>query len=151
MKTWILGVLAVSAVLQLARPDRIDIQAAGTVDIMRQPSDNTCWATVATMLVRWRDQKPYTLEEAMTLAGPHHLVAFKSDQPLQAAGKDDFLASLGLMAEAPQDFTIAGWGELLDQYGPLWVTLQSGRLFSVTRSSSSASRGTGRRMGPSSE
>jgi len=110
----------------------IDVDLSEQITPVRQTSTNTCWASVATMLVSWRDGKPYTIIEAMADAGEEYARAFENNRPLMGTDKDRFLAALRVEAEAPQDFSLSGWVDLLRKYGPLWVTTEGpGDVFSV--------------------
>lgn len=103
---------------------RIDYTIAGRVPILKQPDEMSCWATVATMLVSWRDNKQYQIEEVIDRAGPQYLQVFLSGQGLDPSKKSGFLSAIGLKSEAPQSFTVEGWLSLLKNHGPLWVTTQ---------------------------
>jgi hypothetical protein len=92
------------------------------VPLLQQPSDNTCWATVATMMMSWHDKTSYTIEAAMGRAGSQYQTMVKNDQGLLGRDKPAFLAAGGLQSEAPQDYTVEGMAELIQKYGPLWVT-----------------------------
>lgn len=94
----------------------------GLVPALAQPSDNTCWATSATMMVSWHDNASYTIEQVMDMAGQVYRDKFTSDQGLASSEKADFLAALGLQGEPPMDYTVDGLLSLLQSYGPLWAT-----------------------------
>lgn len=92
------------------------------VPLRQQPSDNTCWATVATMMVSWHDQASYMIDAAMGRAGAEYQSMVKNDQGLLGRDKPAFLAAAGLQSEAPQDYTVEGLAELIQKFGPLWIT-----------------------------
>src|SRR3954449_12424834 len=99
-------------VLTLARPaaaDDIDYAVPGVVPKLQQPSDNTCWATAATMLLSWKDQKSYPIKTSAEKAGAQYAKMFDDDQGLDRAKKPAFLRALGLKTEAPQNYTVEGW------------------------------------------
>ncbi|MFL5652799.1 MAG: papain-like cysteine protease family protein [Ktedonobacteraceae bacterium] len=81
----------------------------GVVPAIAQPSENTCWATAATMLVSWRDQASYAIEQVMDAAGSE---------------KENFLFVLGFQGEQPMNYTVDGLLSLLQSYGPLWITTE---------------------------
>ena len=94
----------------------------GIFNVLAQPTGNSCWATAFTMLKSWRVQQSMTIEQALATVGREWVEKFKRDDGLSADDKPMFLASAGLVAEPPQNFSVAGWEQLLRQYGPLWVT-----------------------------
>lgn len=104
----------------LSRP--VDYTVPGIVGPEAQPSSMTCWATVTTMMIGWRDQMSYPIETALAEVGPSYVAKFRANQGLSAAEKGPFLAAAGLEAEPPMSFTLEAWEQMLRDYGPLWVT-----------------------------
>jgi hypothetical protein len=100
----------------------------GSVPHVLQEGSFDCWAAAAAMMLSWRDQTEYTKEEVARRAGPAfvQLLAAKSNGGIDATSKREFLTRLGLVAEAPQTFTPRGLRELLQEHGPLWVTVNDG-------------------------
>ncbi len=92
------------------------------VPILAQPSDNTCWATVATMMTAWHEQQSSGIASVMDRAGAEYRAMFDQDQGLPGDQKMAFLNALGLVAEPPIDYTVAGLRALVENYGALWVT-----------------------------
>ena len=105
----------------------------GIVPIIAQPSWRTCWATVATMLVSWRDQASYTIQTVMDMAGAIYRTKFDNDQGLLGSEKAAFLTALGMTGEPPMSYPVTGLRALLENHGPLWVTTdeQPGAGFSI--------------------
>jgi hypothetical protein len=99
-----------------------DYNVPGLVPVLAQPSDKTCWATVTTMMISWRDQASYTIAQVMDMAGAPYDKKFKNNQTLRASEKEDLLDELDLRGEPPMSYAARGLLELLRQYGPLWVT-----------------------------
>src|SRR6266704_4526648 len=95
----------------------------GTVPVLAQPTNETCWATAATMLFSWRDNQSYTFEHAMDMISPYYRARLDNNKPLLDGEEADFLAVSGLIGEPPANYTIDGILRLLQNYGPLWVTL----------------------------
>lgn len=114
------------------KKDPYDYTVPGKIPVLQQENSNACWATVVTMLVSWKDQKQYSVEDVLRKAGKDYSDLFDREKGLSACGKkdcpspsvEDLLKNLGLTAEAPQSFTEEGWLELLKNYGPLWITSQ---------------------------
>jgi hypothetical protein len=99
-----------------------DFNVPGVVPIIAQPSDMTCWATVATMMVSWRDKTSYTFQKAMDMAGPVYRDKFDDNEGLLGIEKDAFLTALGLAGEPPMSYIVSGLKSLLEKHGPLWAT-----------------------------
>jgi hypothetical protein len=100
----------------------------GATPRVLQEGGYDCWAAAAAMMLSWRDQVEYTKAEAARLAGPDfvRLLEAKGRGGIEASAKGEFLKRLGLTAEAPQTFTSRGLRELLQEHGPLWVTVNQG-------------------------
>lgn len=99
-----------------------DINVPGAVPGIRQPSSMSCWATVTTMMMSWRDSTSYAIAEAMDAIGAVYRTKFDNDQGLSGSDKPKFLVAAGFVAEAPMSFSVAGFRSLLEFNGPLWVT-----------------------------
>ena len=100
----------------------VDYRVPGLVAAIRQPTPNTCWATVTTMMMMWREQASMSIQTAIGRVGASWLAMFNADQGLPSAKKAAFLSTAGLTHEWPQSLSAAGWEGVLRQYGPLWVT-----------------------------
>lgn len=100
----------------------VDFRVRGIVDPVAQPSSMTCWATVASMMLMWREQASMTIPTAIGKVGTTWLNKFTGNQGLETAEKATFLAAAGFAYEYPQSLTAEGWEALLRRYGPLWVT-----------------------------
>lgn len=92
----------------------------GHVPVIDQEGGFRCWLAVSAMLLSWRDQKVYTMEQAERIAGQK--ANPDEDNGLEAGVKDRVLQKFGLTAEAPQSYTARGLRELLMEHGPIWVT-----------------------------
>ncbi|HWR14602.1 MAG TPA: papain-like cysteine protease family protein [Terriglobales bacterium] len=108
-------------------PDKVNFVLPENIPVMKQPSDMSCWATVATMMVNWKEQPatPYTIEEVLTRAGQEYLQKFKNGAGLARSEKLAFLSALG-MAPDEGNFQSNNYDyylEKLKAYGPLWVTV----------------------------
>ncbi len=93
----------------------------GIVPIIAQPSSMTCWATVATMMISWKDKKSYTIEAAMDKAGAKYRAMFDANQGLPAEEHGDFAKACKMTGEPPMCYTVNGMRELLELHGPLIV------------------------------
>jgi hypothetical protein len=64
----------------------------------------------------------YDISNAMENVGTTYLTMFENNQGMSGKDKPGFLFSMGLKAEAPQNYTVDGWEEQLRKHDPLWVT-----------------------------
>lgn len=99
-----------------------DYDAPGIVPAIAQPSSMTCWATVATMMVSWKNGTSMTIQSAMDAAGAVYRTKFDNDLGLSGSEKPAFLKLLGLRGEPPMAYSVDGLLSLLKSHGPLWVT-----------------------------
>ena len=106
------------------RPFNYNIR--GTVPVLRQPTNNTCWATVSTMMLSWRRNQSLTIATAMGLVGEPYLSLFNRNIGLSAQQKPALLRALGLVAEPPLNYEVAGFVNLFNQKAPLWITTDEG-------------------------
>lgn len=104
----------------------VDVSVDGLVPAIAQPTPSTCWATAAAILYSWKNQTSSEIATILSNAAPQFLPMFQADQALPGNQKGDLLLSFGLTAEPPEDFTVDGWVQLLQNYGPLWVTTNEG-------------------------
>jgi hypothetical protein len=74
------------------------------------------------MMVSWRDAQSYSIADCMDAIGPEYRTKFDNDERLDSAEKSAFLMAVGLVGEQPTSYTVDGFRNLLEQYGPLWVT-----------------------------
>ena len=96
---------------------------SGNVPIRAQPSGMTCWATVTTMLLSWRDGTAYSIDDAMDAIGSKWERKFHNNNGLLASEKQSFLNDAGLVAEPPAtNYGVDQFRSMLESYGPLWVT-----------------------------
>jgi hypothetical protein len=96
-----------------------DYTVPGLVPTVAQPSSMTCWATVATMMLSWKNNQSFTIQEAMDRAGSTYRTMFDNNQGLPAAEHEAFAAACGMKGEPPMSYTPNGIRSLLENYGPL--------------------------------
>jgi papain like cysteine protease AvrRpt2 len=100
----------------------------GTIPAIKQPTNMTCWATVATMLKSWKENKTYSIENAMEDVGLTWLNKFKNNEGLISSELNQFYNDMGLSSEPNACYTVDGFYSLLKYYGPLWVITNEGGL-----------------------
>ena len=98
-----------------------DYTVPGLVPIIAQPSNMTCWATVATMMMSWKDKVSYTIETAMDKAGATYRALFDANKGLPAADHEAFATACGMSGEEPMCYTISGLREMIENHGPIIV------------------------------
>jgi len=105
--------------------ENILAEAKGFIAKIKQAKPNACWATVATMLLSWKQQKPLTVAEAMGSVGAKYLTLFNDDAGLSAKEKPAFIAAANLVGEGPASYSLQQYIDWLKTYGPLWVTIDA--------------------------
>ncbi len=101
---------------------RINYTVPGVFNIIAQPSNMTCWATVGDMMMSWRDQQSYPIATAMSSAGPAWATMFANNQGLPASQHGQFAAAAGMSVEPLVCHPAEGWEQMLRAHGPLAVT-----------------------------
>ncbi|SFD84088.1 Flagellum-specific peptidoglycan hydrolase FlgJ [Chitinophaga sp. CF118] len=106
--------------------DAVNYTVPGIVSPIQQPTGMVCWATVTTMMINWRNQRSSTIETVIANTGTVYLNKVRNNQGLSSAEKIPFLRAAGLTPEFPQSLSIAGWEQMMRNYGPIWVTTAEG-------------------------
>jgi len=91
----------------------------GVIPAIQQSAPATAWAAQAAMMLAWRDDRPYTVEQALAVVQPRWVEAYRRGDALSADDTALFLATAGLCAAPPQSLSAEGWEALLRTYGPL--------------------------------
>lgn len=86
-----------------------------------QTKSEDCWLAAAVIMLRWKNGIQFSEFDVAKMAGPNFMIAYNNNNPLNGNAFKDFAAALGLVTEAPQNFTPAGYDSLLSAHGPLWV------------------------------
>jgi hypothetical protein len=89
----------------------------GDTELINQPSDMSCWAASAAMIVGWRDR--VSLDPTAIVAGTGDWSAYTNG--LNPADVPSLAAAWGLTMEPPQCYSIDGLRDLLEAKGPLWI------------------------------
>lgn len=100
------------------------------VDPIKQPSKMSCWATATTMLMNYGDQYSRPIEAVVALAGPKYVGLYKDSFPPKNLGispsdEEAFYKALKLSVIKGLNPTIPGWKKLLDDHGPLSITVDA--------------------------
>lgn len=101
--------------------------------ILAQPSGMSCWATVYTMLISWRQQRCIEISTAVADLGQKWLDYFNDDNGLPGSEGQNFERVAGIVREPRMNYSLEGWSEMLQNYGLLWVSkaglTQAGRIY----------------------
>lgn len=84
---------------------------------MSQPTPVTCWATSFAVVINFRDGSNITPIDVCNTVGRDPNTPETWDEIFQAA------AAYGLNQSAGSCMTVDGWGQMLQDYGPLWVCI----------------------------
>jgi hypothetical protein len=115
-----LGLLSQAPTAQgLGGPGSFDIDWPD-VQVVPQPTDASCWATAAAIVMGWRDRQSVLPEHVATLTG------HSKDAGIDPSDVGQLAKSCDLVAEPPQSYTVDGFRALLEQRGPLWVGVLTG-------------------------
>ena len=85
------------------------------VQQIAQPTDVSCWATAASMVLGWRDRMSLTVEGIAANAG---LTTATGLDPAQVG---QFATDMKMTAEPPRSYTVDAFRKLIEANGPLWV------------------------------
>lgn len=89
---------------------------------IRQPSQNSCWATAYAMMYGWKNSTSVSPRDAVAALGGQWLGLFDADRALDRSLLPAFAADAGLQLAAAVNYTLDQWVELLDAHGPLQVS-----------------------------
>ncbi|KQW01526.1 hypothetical protein ASC87_14400 [Rhizobacter sp. Root1221] len=90
------------------------------VELIPQPTDFSCWAAAAAMVIGWRDQVSLTPDTV------GEICARPTVAGLSPYDRAVFAGEIGLQAEPPQSYSVDGFYDLLTYSGPLWVSKIAG-------------------------
>jgi papain like cysteine protease AvrRpt2 len=100
-------------------------EASGLVPL-KQPSAMSCWATVYAMMKGWKDGRAWSAQEAVATLGEPYTSYFTKDTGLPGGHELVFVKQAGMKAEAPANYTLRGFADMLTRHGPLWIIVGDG-------------------------
>ena len=100
----------------------------GVKNVIRQPTNNVCWATVYTMMKSWKDSVSYPIPDAVAFTDAKYVTMYNNDQGMPSSEFGPFIRAAGMQLEPMANLSISGWVDKLRNHGLLWV----GTLFNVT-------------------
>lgn len=99
----------------------VDFSIPGAFEIIAQPTPNTCWAAVFTMMYCWHNSRSTDIPSALATVGGSFLEMYKRDRSLDDSVARTLYDAAGLLALDGFNPSIEGWITLLKKYGPLYV------------------------------
>ncbi|MFZ5797123.1 MAG: hypothetical protein C4563_08540 [Desulfobulbus sp.] len=90
-----------------------------TVPYYPQSSSRSCWAACAAMIVGWRDSQ--TVPDTEIAAKVPVFAAYKTG--LFPRDRQALADAWNLVPEPPASYTIDGWREMLENYGPIYIDM----------------------------
>src|SRR5262249_10728996 len=119
-KNYIFSTDASPGIVYLPPPGlRVDYTVPGVFNLIAQPTNMTCWATVGAMMMSWHDQQSYPIDAAMAKCGSKWAVMFAKNQGLKAEDHAAFADDAGMTYEQLACYPAEGWEQMLRVYGPL--------------------------------
>jgi hypothetical protein len=100
---------------------RLNYTVPGVFNVIAQPSNMTCWATVGAMMMSWRDQQSHTIEGAMAKCGSKWADMFANNKGLPGSEHAQFANDAGMEYEPLVCNPGESWEQMLRAYGPLAV------------------------------
>jgi hypothetical protein len=125
------ALLIVALIIPTALPvNAAPIKIEYDITPIAQPSLMSCWAAATTILKNWKLGFQRFIEDVVSDAGSHYLSIHNDsfNTPPTGISRSDekaFYAALGLSIVQGLNPTIEGWGELLEQHGPLSVAVDA--------------------------
>lgn len=100
----------------------VNIHVPGHIPALRQPEQDLCWATVATIMKSWQVGETLDMRAMLSDLEIGFLDIFDRKEPLDQADLPDFLDLMGMVAEPPMSISVEGIADLISRHGPIWVT-----------------------------
>ncbi|MEM6721116.1 MAG: papain-like cysteine protease family protein [Bacteroidota bacterium] len=114
---------AISKVLSYA----VQVEKAyQSVKPLKQPSSMSCWATVYTMMISWKKNKAYSVNEVVNDFGDPWKDYFETNRGLPYDKIETFIEDFGLAYLPPANYISSVYEDLLRENGPLWITSGDG-------------------------
>ncbi|KXX66493.1 papain-like cysteine protease family protein [Flammeovirga sp. SJP92] len=92
-----------------------------SVSPIKQPSAMSCWIATYTMMLSWKEQKNYKIEDVLDNLGEPWKSYYYDDTGLPAKAVKDFLLQTNLNFEPPASYTLESYINWLKETGPLWI------------------------------
>lgn len=101
-------------------------QVSHNVNPIKQPTNMSCWISVYTMMLSWKNKKNYKIEEVIDNLGEPWKSYHLKDVGLPASKVEDFLKQANLNFEYPSSYTLESYEKWLKETGPVWIISGNG-------------------------
>jgi hypothetical protein len=107
--------------------DKVLASITGTISKLKQANSKACWATVATIMMRWKlnDETSLSVAGALAIAGKKYVDKFNAGEGLKSSEKEEFVSALGMVSESPASYPLQKYIDWVNTFGPLWITTDS--------------------------
>src|SRR5437762_253824 len=87
------------------------------VPLIGQLTPMSCWAASIAMILSWKERRSVSPDSVRALIG------YDAQYVTEGVTMQDRTPfdAVGLVVEPPADYTVAGFMDLLHNYGPLWI------------------------------
>lgn len=96
-------------------------QVSYDLNPIKQPTDMSCWISVYTMMLSWKNKKKYEIKEVIDSLGEPWKSYYLNDVGLPASEVEDFLKKTSLNFEYPSSYTLETYEKWLKETGPVWI------------------------------
>lgn len=93
----------------------------GTIALVPQPTDMTCWAASYTMMENWSRNRSTSIETAVANVGAEWADHVRNNKGLSGAEVGRFITAAGMVAEPAASYPVEEWAAMLRDYGPLLI------------------------------
>jgi peptidoglycan hydrolase-like protein with peptidoglycan-binding domain len=100
----------------------VNYQVPGLFVPVKQKSGMSCWAAMYTMMLSWKDQMSYPVEDAVTRLGDPYPKILADDTGLPITENRRLAGRAGMTAEPLFNPSAQGWEQLLRRHGLLWTS-----------------------------
>ncbi len=91
----------------------IHVLVSGEVPVLAQPSSLVCWATVAAMMISWRQRRSLQISEAIGTLGARWVTMFNNERALLWTDTEAFGRAAGMRLLPLQSLPVTGFAEVL--------------------------------------
>ncbi|MGC4038711.1 MAG: papain-like cysteine protease family protein [Chitinophagaceae bacterium] len=106
----------------------------GSLYGLQQPTANSCWATVLTMLFSWKEQRRENTDSLLKRFGNKFVQLYRQSatRGIGISDEIELYQKAGLTIMRQLDPSIEGWAEFIRNFGPLSLTVDASPPFGGT-------------------
>ena len=101
----------------------VDYSVPGPFSVIAQEKTMGCWAAALTMLTNWKEQMSRPVESVLGDVGSRWLQMYHNNTGLFPRDEAALIRDAGLSAQRDISMSVQGWVDLLEQHGPIWITV----------------------------